>query len=283
MLGKKSWNVYNPENVARVRRDEAEARAREAEDERHLRDNEAEDRLDRLRGTKEDIEDGSEGPRKRRKLAGEDDTDRDLQLARQSRPDAATSQPDLPLFDGTGHIDLVQEKPQPSERSSRKPKGGQDEVGVPLADATGRKSGSGKTWYSSTSADGGYAHETVSRDVWGNEDPRRLQREKQRMDLNDPLAAMKKGVNQLRDAETRRQEWMQQRERDLNEVEDLARKECKRRKRQRSNEDQSLDDFSLDEGYRRHREREDSHRSRHHHHHHHRSRPRDRPRSPRKD
>ena len=30
LLGKKSWNVYNSENVDRVRRDEAEAKAREA-------------------------------------------------------------------------------------------------------------------------------------------------------------------------------------------------------------------------------------------------------------
>ena len=29
LLGKKSWNVYNTDNVERVRKDEAEARARE--------------------------------------------------------------------------------------------------------------------------------------------------------------------------------------------------------------------------------------------------------------
>jgi len=58
---------------------------------------------------------------------------------------------------------------------------------------------------------------------------------------------MKKGVKQLREADKHREEWRAQRERDLNEVEELAKKH-KHRKKRRHSED-SLDGFGLDEGY----------------------------------
>ena len=287
LLGKKSWNVYNPENVARVRRDEAEARARDAANEKYLRDNEANDRLARLRSTEnhaqDPIEDSDPSPRvhKKRRVTGEDDTERDIRLARRSQPVIKSEHTDVALFDRDGHIDLIQEATTPARDKARIQKPVPEDGGVRLSDAPGRQSGAANPWYSSKPVDGGYAHEEVSKDVWGNEDPGRVQRSQRRMDANDPLAAMKKGVRQLREADTRRQEWMQERERDLNEVEELARKERKRRRREGNSEERSLDGFDLDEGYKDHRKYRHAHR---HHHHHHRShRQKDRSRSPRRD
>lgn len=194
----------------------------------------------------------------------------------------------MTLFDRNGHIDLIQESP-PAARvqgQSRAQHADTDEPGVRLSDASGRDPGSAKPWYSSTSADGGYALETVSRNVWGNEDAGRIQRNKQRIAANDPLASMKRGVKQLREAEDRRKEWMHQRERDLNEVEELARKERKRRKCKRKPEEESLDNFELDDGCIKQGDRghtwqsEDEHRPRRHHRHHRRRRTRSR--SPRR-
>lgn len=294
LLGKKSWNVYNPAAIARVRRDEAEARTRQAENEKHLRDNEAEDRLARLRRTRGDagnLNDHSphlhETPRRKRKLPGEDDTDREIRLARQSQSQShlASDDASVALFNRDGHIDLVQDKPNSSQvgDKSQVRKPGPDELGVKLIDATGRQPGSAKPWYSSTTSDGGYAQQTVSKDVWGNEDAGRIQRDMRRIDASDPLAAIKRGVKQLREAETRREEWKSQRERGLNEVEELARKERKLRRRRRD-EEESLDGFNLDGGYKKHQQcdgsRQTENRPRYRHKHHHRSRRRTRSRSP---
>ncbi|RMD40412.1 hypothetical protein DV735_g4729, partial [Chaetothyriales sp. CBS 134920] len=198
LLGKKSWNVYNTDNIARVRRDEAAARAEQAEKERQQHEHEAGARLALLRGEIADrssaVDDaGSLGTedipgsrRKKRRLAGEDDTDRDIRLAR----------------------------PNPHEHGQR---------GMKLADdAAGRPSHStpGPAWYMTAPTDQS-APSGPGRDVWGNEDAGRRARDQRRLDANDPLAAMKKGIAQLRRADEQRRAWREQRERDLAGVEPL--------------------------------------------------------------
>jgi hypothetical protein len=105
LLGKKSWNVYNTDNVERVRRDEADARAREEAAEQLMQEQDAEHRMALLRGEEPpalpEPANGSHeneyahGPRrraddaaaprdrKRRRLKGEDDTERELRYARE--------------------------------------------------------------------------------------------------------------------------------------------------------------------------------------------------------
>ncbi|KAM7204804.1 hypothetical protein V8F33_001393 [Rhypophila sp. PSN 637] len=111
LLGKKSWNVYNADNIARVQRDEAEARAREEAEEQRMQEHDAKRRLAILRGETppplpEDTEEQEDLDRKsrqrprrdwesllpggtrgregrKRKRPGEDDTDFEMRLVRE--------------------------------------------------------------------------------------------------------------------------------------------------------------------------------------------------------
>lgn len=284
LLGKKSWNVYNPANIERVKRDEAEAKQREDEREAKDRQEEADARLRLLRGDaplpkplESQIE--THSPRRqKRKLPGEDDTDRDIRLARtsHSRPvpaSAPKSKNDDSIVDANGNIALVPVPEHSNAPATKKPRLDEDPYTVYLSHATGRGKDSGeKPWYSNApDAD------RVAKS-WGDANPRRQEREAARIAANDPLAAIKKGVQQLREADRHRKEWMAQRERDLKEVEDLAREQRRRdrherRRRRQGSDDEdrdSLEDFDLDNGYARSRDREhdDGDHDKHRHHHH---------------
>ncbi|KAK3371832.1 hypothetical protein B0T24DRAFT_630536 [Lasiosphaeria ovina] len=155
LLGKKSWHVYNADNVARVQRDEAAARAREEADEERMQAADAERRLAILRGEVPlPLEGGGEdqderkrrlhgtsaetpaaasrdgdsrrADRKKRKRAGEDDTDFEMRVAREqaeagdrvarellvgpsAKPFSSSSSAAAPLVDSRGHISLFGE------------------------------------------------------------------------------------------------------------------------------------------------------------------------------
>ncbi|KAI1750201.1 hypothetical protein F4782DRAFT_256716 [Xylaria castorea] len=153
LLGKKSWNVYNPANIARVQRDEAEAQARAEAEEKRQQDLEAERRLAILRGEvppalptppsppqttpssthrKREHDDDSTGQfrggeRRKRKRFGEDDTDFEMRVARERTDAAVTSAvarlhstsktSDAPLVDSRGHISLFPEDKKEREGS----------------------------------------------------------------------------------------------------------------------------------------------------------------------
>lgn len=293
--------MYNADNITRVQRDEEEARLREGEIEKQQRANDADARLAQLRGADHndvvvhraisipsaEKDEAYRAPAKR-KLRGEDDTDHEMRLARQSKPRQEKNE--TSVLDADGHVDLIprargEGKHRTGDRGSNVLGADAAEGGMRLADAAGYGKQSSQPWYSSALRDGAFAHDMSGRDVWGNEDPRRQQREKKRMDANDPLAAIKKGVRQLRQAETQRKEWMEQRERDLGEVEELARRDRRQRKRRRSSDKDSLDGFDLDAGYAKEQpsvSKLETGRTNHHHrrHHHRKHRFRNRSKSP---
>jgi hypothetical protein len=308
LLGKKSWNVYNADNVDRVRRDEADARAREEAADQLMQEQDAERRIALLRGEKSPalpaVVDESRGinenerahgsrqsdgrERKRRRLKGEDDTEREMRYARedaeagsrmrdsfkQIKSKDAAALDDAPLQDRRGHIQLVpapeegrgrEEKSSKEEKTSQRKKSDEEQSqGMRFSDAAGYRKGMDKPWYtaSSNNRDRHDNHKSTSelvlaevqgKDVWGNEDPRRVDRERQRVTSSDPFAMMQQAQKQLKRSEGDREKWQAERDREMQQLKDEDRKRRhernheSRRSRRREDETDGPEGFSLDE------------------------------------
>ncbi|GAB0135111.1 homocitrate synthase [Epichloe bromicola] len=266
LLGKKSWNVYNVDNVARVRRDEAAAKAAEEAEEQRMQEIDAQRRLAILRGeapppltgdTSDDPANanakrenpcpgsGSGRPGRKRKREGEDDTDFELRLARERAEPAikpletsSKQSSSAPIVDRRGHFDLFgdeksrghAEKNEEAEREARKKKRElEDQYTMRLSNAAG-KGGIQRPWYSQGDAD---RRAEPLKDMWGNDDPRRKQRDTDRMAADDPLAMMKKGASRVRELKQERRKIQDERDEDLRQM----RKEDRRRERHRGKHD----------------------------------------------
>ena len=232
--------------------------------------------------------------RKRRRIAGEDDTDRDIRYAQEDNalvPAKAELQltskksSDAPITDHKGHINLFpaegtkRNAPKNAEveaEKAKKQKEFEDQYTMRFSNAAGFKQAVGqKPWYHTMGAQEAKDNEVEmpSKDVWGNEDPRRKEREKMRMAADDPLAAIRKGVAGVRETEKERKKWKEEKDREIREIEDAERR--RHRKRRRREEDE-LEGFRLDaldrskgdkKKHHRHRSRSGD-RSRHRSHHH---------------
>lgn len=216
LLGKKSWNVYNQDNIERVRRDEARAKAAEEEAEHRKKDNDAAERLRILRGEHVEARDSDSLPNRENKRKRDSDYApfrEDIERAEKHIRRSMDSRPVL-----SGDRANVTQDPLDHIPNMR------------LRDAAGRNPDSLRPWYSVSAPDKPSAE--VGRDVWGNEDAGRQARDQKRLDASDPLLAMKRGVKQLKELEKQKSEWRKERERDLHEVEDLARKGRHRRRKE---------------------------------------------------
>ena len=270
LLGKKSWNVYNADNIARVKKDEAEHAAREAADEQRMQEADAERRLKLLRGipvsppqspshqhsdetSKQEIPDKLGRPKKRRRLHDEDDTEMELRYAQEDLS-ARVSGKDLqlvgfkksseaPLTDLKGNINLFPvEAPRKGQNNKnaeveaekkRKEKELEDQYTMRFSNAAGFKQSVGeKPWYQTLGQPTPEKEEEVmGKDVWGNEDPGRKEREKRRVVSEDPLAMIQRGVEGVRKVERERRTWVEEKRRDIREMdEEERRRERKRRK-----------------------------------------------------
>lgn len=222
LLGKKSWNVYNSQNIERVRRDEELARRTAAEAERDKYDREAADRIRRLRGeplVEQDVAPttGTTTSRKRKHNDSYGDRGEDFRKA-------------VDKIDGEGKRFRRCEAEEGENVDLDKI------TNVRFRDATGRNRTGSESWYLSSHSLEPTGDRTVGYDAFGRTDIRRHARDEKRLMAADPLAAMKRGVKQLREIEKQRAAWREQRERDLNEVEELARRR-EHRKRRREKQD----------------------------------------------
>lgn len=302
LLGKKSWNVYNVANIEKVKRDEEAAAAREAAEEQRMQEVDAERRVQALRGLQVDplpaLQDdssrsskrhdhvsGSTTSLKRRRIDGEDDTERDIRYARENQLEepagsaALMKRPktsDAPLVDRTGHINLFPiegpkrngpKNPEAEAEAATKKREYEDQYTMRFSNAAGFKQAIGqKPWYHSAAGPEAEDAEAPSKDVWGNEDPRRKERQKIKIAADDPLAIIQKGVQDLRQVEKQRKKWRAEREREMEEMARAERREAKRRKA--AGEEDDLEGFSLDHDgghhtHRRHRRHSEDHRHRH--------------------
>jgi hypothetical protein len=300
LLGKKSWNVYNADNIAKVKRDEAAARAQEEAEEQRMQEIDAERRIQILRGEvptplaiedapsesntagrqdRRDYESGRE--RKRRKRAEENDTDFEMRIAKDQTSSADANKQlvlrkdiDAPLVDHRGHIDLfpqehrVEKHPEVEKEAAKKKKEYEDQYIMRFSNAAGLKETLDSPWYSKSTPTADPVEDTPGKDVWGNEDPRRKEREAARIVSNDPLAMMKAGARQVRQVKKEREQWRVEKERELRELEAA---EARKRKRKHHDDDDEadLESFKLDderprERRERSRERGSSRRDRHH-------------------
>ncbi|KAL9133302.1 MAG: hypothetical protein Q9175_005514 [Cornicularia normoerica] len=268
LLGKKSWNVYNADNIAKVKRDEAAAAARDEAEEQRMQEVDAERRIQILRGLPVEApsapvdeerigrrrEDRPDRERKRRRIAGEDDTDRDIRFAQENNalvPVKAEMQmkskksSDAPITDVKGHINLFpvdgtrHHAPKNAEveaEKAKKQKEFEDQYTMRFSNAAGFKQAIGqKPWYHNVNVIGDEGGEVAapSKDVWGNEDPRRKERAKMRTVADDPLAAIQKGVAGVRKVERERQKWKEEKDREIRELEEAERRRERRIRRRR--------------------------------------------------
>ncbi|KAM3414311.1 hypothetical protein BST61_g10962 [Cercospora zeina] len=309
LLGKKSWNVYNATNISRVRKDEAEAQAREEAAEQQTQEEDAARRIALLRGevvTELSVPENEEQKdseyrrqhgkrfgedetyasrdRKRKRRRGEDDTDRDMRYAREDRERgerarevlllrqgnsssagrdaAAAAAAEAPLQDHAGHIQLFappdekelrakQKNDEAEAEKAKKRKREEDLMMMKFSNAAGYDNGMQKPWYAaadtSRQVEGASRNEIMlaelkGKDVWGNEDPRRTERETKRIVSSDPFAMMQSAQKQLKQSEKDKEEWERRRRRGLEEL-----KRAQRRKGEDDEDDvDSLDGFHLD-------------------------------------
>ncbi|KAF2819616.1 hypothetical protein CC86DRAFT_335319 [Ophiobolus disseminans] len=285
LLGKKSWNVYNSANIARVKADEEAAAIREAADEQRMQELDAERRAAILRGRTppplpEEVDKKDPGrkrerddrghDRKRRKLAGEDDTDMDIRLAASvaalegdEDEDAKilklrNTKIDAPLTDHAGNIDLFpvdmkeaikrEKNAEVEKEKKRKERALEDQYTMRFSNAGGRN-GLEQPWYAAQQKPAKEAVEDVAaleyagfenKNVWGNEDPRRKEREVARINSKDPIAFMQQAQTQLKKSKEDKKRWAAERDRELRELratQDRDDKRSRHHKRRKNDED----------------------------------------------
>jgi hypothetical protein len=217
---------------------------------------------------------GGDRNRRKRKHAGEDDTDFEMRLAREQAEAGARATQELvvasagrrkgataPLVDAAGHISLFGSdekrekragKNEEAEReAAKKRREIEDLHQVRFSNAAGRD-GIGLTdggpWYAKAGGDDVDSSKPLT-DVWGNADPGRKNRNSSRLVASDPLAMMKSAAARVRELNKERKAETEERQRALVNLQKEERRREKRRRRHGGDDirDDDLEGFSLDD------------------------------------
>lgn len=208
--------------------------------------------------------------------------------AERSLQKSTTRRSNAPITDDRGHISLFPEadkkrskretdaatpaKNADYEAESAKTKQTfEDQYTMRFANAAGFNASVTQTpWYHNRTDRADVDDTTVEqilqkhgKDAWGNPDPRRREREKQRLNTADPLAMMKSGVRKLKEVENERNKLNAERKADLMKLMHEHRSEPSVRpsRTERSHHRAKGEDDAERKSDRRHRHH---HRSRHH-------------------
>jgi hypothetical protein len=227
-------------------------------------------------------------------LAGEDDTDRDIRLAKEDaarlesiqRPKPGLAKKpvgdDLPIIDSKGHTNLFTAEMTRNNRGEKNPEAEADRVKkireyedqytMRFSNAAGFKESVGKhPWYSSPAVNASAPDGMPVKDVWGNEDLRRAEREKARIDANDPLITMKAGIRGLKKVERERKIWKDDQSKQLDKLKQQQKDGARHKPYRRSLDQDGLEGFQLDSPFvevsKQHDKPNRHHRREHHSHH----------------
>jgi hypothetical protein len=295
LLGKKSWNVYNADNIERVKRDEQAAAAREEAAEQRMQEVDAERRIQQLRGldlpaltpdlgTEPDAFDSQSHhsrvevkDNRKRQRSLENDLDAEKRYIRAIHTPTSTLSGTLkrskhdhePVIGSNRHTNLARISDKSCEQSSsarveansdKKHEANPEIFGMRFADAAGKHySINQKPWYDPTSNPARVSVDAMSKNVWGREDPKRKDRDLARLTTQDPLSAIQKGVKTLRAVESERTRWKEERHQ---EFRDLAQHDSRTARKNRKDR---VDNGRQAESH--HRDsRKGSHPTRTHHH-----------------
>lgn len=232
LLQHKSYHVYSTTNIERVQRDEAAARAKEEAEEQRMQEADAEHRIRILRARAERTDTpvpigNREEPLATvagRSIAPDDcsQIDKDETIVKRPEPPGRLRKTSPALIGADGHINLFGNLENPKRRNKveknaeheAEKKSKEEKLEAQYTMGLGKPAEELKPWYSTLDMVG---------EVKGRKKTdREIRKDDRSKDWRDPLAAIKRGVRGVKEAEEAREEWKRTKELEVGDPVGLA-------------------------------------------------------------